>query len=130
MQRRRLMHLVDSQNLLKEEISLASFTAGFKLAWGLSKELEADGLYSFDEEETERVCRRMEQEEGSKRLPIQRCQYCGCEDIGLGWQHGEALVTFKKHGMLGNRLRYLICRRCGAVLYQYVAEPYKYPPVK
>ena len=63
MQRRRLMHLVDSQNLLKEEISLASFTAGFKLAWGLSKELEADGLYSFDVEETERVCCRMEQEE-------------------------------------------------------------------
>ena len=24
----------------------------------------------------------------------------------------------------------MICRRCGAVLYQYVAEPYKYPPVK
>ena len=65
MQRRRLMHLVDSQNLLKEEISLASFTAGFKLAWGLSKELEADGLYSFDEEETARVCRRTEQEEGT-----------------------------------------------------------------
>ena len=60
LQRRRLMHLVDSQNLLKEEISLASFIAGFKLAWGLSKELEADGLYSFDEEETERVCRFME----------------------------------------------------------------------
>ena len=54
---------MDSQNLLKEEISLASFTAGFKLAWGLSKKLEADGLYSFGEEETERVCRRMEQEE-------------------------------------------------------------------
>ena len=63
MQRRRLMHLVDSQNLLKEEISLASFTAGFKLAWGLSKELEADGLYSFDEEETERVCRQVGKEE-------------------------------------------------------------------
>ena len=62
-QRRRLMDLVDGQALLREEISLASFTAGFKLAWGLSKELEADGLYSFDEEETERVCRRMEQEE-------------------------------------------------------------------
>ena len=60
LQRRRLMHLVDTQNLLREETSLASFTAGFKLAWGLSKELEADGLYSFDEEETERVCRFME----------------------------------------------------------------------
>ena len=62
-QRRRLMDLVDGQALLREAISLASFTAGFKLAWGLSKELEADGLYSFDEEETELVCRRMEQEE-------------------------------------------------------------------
>ena len=32
MQRRRLMHLVDTQNLLREETSLASFTAGVKLA--------------------------------------------------------------------------------------------------
>jgi len=29
----------------------------------MTKELEADGLYSFDQEETERVCRRLEQEE-------------------------------------------------------------------
>ena len=57
------MHLVDTQNLLGEETSLASVTAGFKLAWGLSKELEVDGLYSFDEEETERVCRQMREEE-------------------------------------------------------------------
>jgi len=62
MQRRRLMHLVDTQDLLREETSLASFTAGFKLAWGMSKELEADGLYSFDQEETKHVCRRLEQE--------------------------------------------------------------------
>ena len=34
LQRRKLMHLVDTQNLLREETSLASFTAGFKLAWG------------------------------------------------------------------------------------------------
>ncbi len=32
MERRKLMHLVDAQNLLREEISLASFIAGFKLA--------------------------------------------------------------------------------------------------
>ena len=63
LQRRKLMHLVDTQNLLREETSLASFTAGFKLAWGLSKELEADGLYSLDEEETERLCHRIEQED-------------------------------------------------------------------
>lgn len=63
----RRTHLVDSQNLLKEETSLASFTAGFKLAWGLSKELEADGLYSFDQEETDRICRQM----GKEDLPYE-----------------------------------------------------------
>ena len=57
------MHLVDTQSLLWEETSLDSFTAGLKLAWGLSKELESDGLYSFDEEETERICHRIEQED-------------------------------------------------------------------
>ena len=62
LQRRRLMHLVDTQNLLREEISLASFTAGFKLAWGIARELEADGLYSFQKEEERRACEIVEQE--------------------------------------------------------------------
>ena len=26
-----------------------------------------------------------------KQIPITRCQYFVSEDIGLGWQHGEAL---------------------------------------
>ena len=62
MQRRRLMHLVDTQNLLREETSLASFTAGFKLAWGIARELEADGLYSFQKEEEQRAFEIMERE--------------------------------------------------------------------
>ena len=61
-QRRRLMHLVDTQNLLREETSLVSFTAGFKLAWGIAKELEADGLYSFDYEVEQWACKAAEQE--------------------------------------------------------------------
>lgn len=65
-QRRRLMDLVDGQALLREEISLASFTAGFKLAWGIAKELEADGLYPFEQEETEHICRRMEKEDKAR----------------------------------------------------------------
>ena len=60
--REKLLKLVDLGIELREETSLAGFTAGFKLAWGLSKELEAEGLYSFDEEETVRICRRMETE--------------------------------------------------------------------
>ena len=61
-QRRRLMDLVDGQALLREEISLASFTAGFKLAWGIAKELEADALYS-SEEETEYICHHIQKED-------------------------------------------------------------------
>ena len=60
LQRRRLMDLVDAQTLLREEISRASFTAGFKLAWGIAKELEADGLYPFEQEEAEHSYRHME----------------------------------------------------------------------
>ena len=52
------------------------------------------------------------------------------DDHGLGWQHGEGIVTFKKHGILGNRMRCLICRRCGAVLFQWVAEPHRFPPIR
>ena len=47
---------------MQEEISLASFTAGFKLAAGIAKELEADGIYSFDEEETDRLSRLWKKE--------------------------------------------------------------------
>ena len=38
-ERRKLMQLVDAQNLLREKISLASFIAGFKLAQEIGKEL-------------------------------------------------------------------------------------------
>ena len=61
--KRKLLLIVDSMDAIQDEVSLESFIAGFKLAWGISRELEADGLYSFDEEETGRICRRMEQEE-------------------------------------------------------------------
>ena len=59
-QRRTLMHLVDTQNLLREETSVASFMAGFKLAWGIARELETDGLYSFEQEEARRSSRQDE----------------------------------------------------------------------
>ena len=61
--RRKLLRLLDAQNILLEESTLMSFTAGFKLAWGMVKELEADGLYSFEREEEERICHPAEQED-------------------------------------------------------------------
>ena len=61
--RRKLLRLLDAQNALLTESKLMSFTAGFKLAWGMAKELEADGLYSFEREEEEHICHPAEQED-------------------------------------------------------------------
>ena len=61
--RRKLLRLLDAQNTLLVESKLMSFTAGFKLAWGMAKELEADGLYSFEKEEEEHICHSAEQED-------------------------------------------------------------------
>ena len=61
-QRSRLMDLVDGQALLREAISLASFTAGFKLAWEITKELGADDLHSY-QEETEGICLHLQKED-------------------------------------------------------------------
>ena len=62
-ERKKLLHLLDAQNALLTESTLMSFTAGFKLAWGMAKELEADGLYSFELEEEEHICHSAEQED-------------------------------------------------------------------
>ena len=62
-ERKKLLHLLDAQNALLAESTLMSFTAGFKLAWGMARELEADGLYSFEREEEEHICHPAEQED-------------------------------------------------------------------
>ena len=61
--RRKLLRMIDTQNSLLAESTLMSFTAGFKLAWGMARELEADGLYSFEREEEEHICHPAEQED-------------------------------------------------------------------
>ena len=50
--RKKLLRLLDAQNALLAESTLMSFTAGFKLAWGMAKELE----------EEEHICRLTEQD--------------------------------------------------------------------
>ena len=54
-ERKKLLRLLDAQNTLLVESKLMSFTVGFKLAWGMAKELETDGLYSFEREEEEHI---------------------------------------------------------------------------
>lgn len=53
--RKLVLRLVDAHTMLEEEISLASFIAGFRLAVGLARELSLEEPYSFDREEERRV---------------------------------------------------------------------------
>ena len=54
-ERRSLLKLVDLEAELRDEISLASFAAGFRLAWGIIAELNTEPPYSFAEEEEHRM---------------------------------------------------------------------------
>ena len=51
-ERKKLLRLLDAQNALLVEAKLMSFTAGFKLAWGIAEELGAPYSYDTDEEQT------------------------------------------------------------------------------
>mgnify|MGYP007067264787 CR=1 FL=1 len=51
-ERKKLLRLLDAQNTLLAESTLMSFTAGFKLAWGIAEELGAPYSYDTDEEQT------------------------------------------------------------------------------
>ena len=52
--RRRLLYLTDCQSALREEVSLQSFLAGYRLASGIYGELLHEPLHSFDREEEKR----------------------------------------------------------------------------
>lgn len=52
--RRRLLYLTDCQSALREEVSLQSFLAGYRLACGIYRELLQEPTHSFDREEEKR----------------------------------------------------------------------------
>ena len=54
----RLLDLEELAIELREEVSLAAFTAGFRLGLGIAGELEP---YNFEDEEEERCQRRLEE---------------------------------------------------------------------
>ena len=55
----RLLELVDAEARLRDDVSLESFIAGFRLACGIAHELGATELpYSFRREEEERISKR------------------------------------------------------------------------
>ena len=63
--RKKLLRLVDAHTMAQEEMELASFIAGFRLAWGIAMELRTDGSYSHEREQEE-INRRKNCEAGGE----------------------------------------------------------------
>ena len=53
--RRELLELVDAEARLQDDLSLASFIAGFRLACEIAHELRIEPPYSFRQEEEEQI---------------------------------------------------------------------------
>ena len=51
----RLLELVDAEARLRDDVSLESFIAGFRLACGIAHELGAEPPYSFRREGEQRI---------------------------------------------------------------------------
>lgn len=45
-----LMDLVDSESLLRERMAVENFISGFRLAYGIARELSEEPAYTFDPE--------------------------------------------------------------------------------
>ena len=50
--------------------------------------------------------------------------------LGIDRQQNEAIVAFRRNGCLNNRMKYIICWNCRAVLYQCVTEPRRFPQME
>lgn len=64
--RKKLLRPVDAHTMAQEEIALASFSAGSRLAWGIAMELEVDGSYSYEWKQEE-INRRKNCGEGADK---------------------------------------------------------------
>lgn len=56
-ERKMLLHLVDLEAALRDQICLSSFMSGYRLAQGIQQELLADQLpYNFEDEDERQAC--------------------------------------------------------------------------
>ena len=54
-QRKQLLQLVDAESQLRDDIALASFIAGFRLACGIGSELGKNNWYSYAKDVEQRL---------------------------------------------------------------------------
>ena len=63
-------------------------------------------------------------------IEIEKCQYCGAEDLRYGYYSGNTRM-YGATGFLDNQeeVHHIICAACGAIVYSWVKNPRKYSNV-
>ena len=56
-------------------------------------------------------------------IRIDKCPYCGSEDMGLGYQSAQGAVITVKSGYAGSKVEHMICTECGSIIHSRVAKP-------
>ena len=60
-------------------------------------------------------------------IEINKCQYCGGEDLRYGYYSGESRM-YGAPGFLEDQepVHHIMCASCGSVIYSWVKNPRKY----
>lgn len=60
-------------------------------------------------------------------IEIEKCQYCGCEDLRYGYYSGDARM-YGAPGFLENQeeVHHIMGASCGSIVYSWVKNPRKY----
>ncbi len=56
-------------------------------------------------------------------IRIDKCPYCGSEDMGWGYQSAQGAVMTGKSGYAGSKVEHMICTECGSIIHSRVAKP-------
>ena len=94
--RKKLLRLIDAQNALLTESALMSFTAGFKLAWGMEKSWRQTGsIPSNGRKKNTSAIRRNRRTEWQKNVQMAKATFANAQ-TGVGRGATQQATTLKQ----------------------------------
>ncbi|MEG0614367.1 MAG: hypothetical protein RR540_01315 [Oscillospiraceae bacterium] len=54
---------------------------------------------------------------------VEKCQYCGSNELGVGYQLGQGEMLSDYYGKSGCKIIHVICKKCGSILQSKVSNP-------
>lgn len=66
-----------------------------------------------------------------KRIKIQKCPYCGSDQLAVGYQmKSSAVYPDERGGVFGEQIEHTICLECGSIVYSRVLSTQHLKPLE